>query len=163
MCSGVSGCSTKTRVRESSAPMTSKLGFSVVAPIRVTVPSSAGGSRLSCWALLSRWISSMKRMVCGPPASSRSRASTDDLADPGHAFGDRAEGDEDPLRGAGDQVGERGLPAARRAPEDHRAGHPALDGLAQGFARPQQVLLPDKLVQRAPDACGRRGAAFRPP
>ena len=75
MCSGVSGCSTKTRVRESSAPMTSKLGFSVVAPIRVTVPSSAGGSRLSCWALLRRWISSMNRMVSGPPHSSRSRAS----------------------------------------------------------------------------------------
>jgi hypothetical protein len=71
----VSGWSTNTRVRERRAPITSKLGFSVVAPMRVIVPSSAGGSRLSCCALLSRWISSMKRMVCWPPLSSRARAS----------------------------------------------------------------------------------------
>ena len=64
----------------------------------VTVPSSDGGRRLSCWALLSRWISSMKRMVCAPPASSRARAAVDDLPDPGHALGHRAEGHEHPLR-----------------------------------------------------------------
>ncbi len=33
----------KTRERESSGPMTSNDGFSVVAPIRVTVPSSTYG------------------------------------------------------------------------------------------------------------------------
>ena len=74
MSSAAKGCSTKTRVRESSAPMISKLGFSVVAPIRVMVPSSDGGRKLSCCALLSRWISSTKRIVCAPPASSRARA-----------------------------------------------------------------------------------------
>ena len=57
MSSGLSGCSTNTRVRESSAPLISKLGFSVVAPMSVIVPFSDGGRRLSCWALLSRWIS----------------------------------------------------------------------------------------------------------
>ena len=75
MASAESGCRTNTRVRESSAPLISKLGFSVVAPMRVMVPSSEGGRRLSCWALLSRWISSTKRMVCAPPESSRARAS----------------------------------------------------------------------------------------
>ena len=40
MASGLSGWRTKTRVRESNAPITSKLGFSVVAPISVMV---AGG------------------------------------------------------------------------------------------------------------------------
>ena len=69
-----SGSSTNTRVRESSAPLISKLGFSVVAPIRVSVPSSDGGRRLSCCALFNRWISSMKRMVPEPPESSRPRA-----------------------------------------------------------------------------------------
>ena len=48
--------------------MTSNDGFSVVAPIRVTVPSSTAGSRASCWALLNRWISSMKRTVRSTPA-----------------------------------------------------------------------------------------------
>ena len=36
----LSGFSVKTCMRESSAEMTSKLGFSVVAPMRVMVPSS---------------------------------------------------------------------------------------------------------------------------
>ena len=41
--------------------MTSKLGFSVVAPMRVTDPRSTAPRRLSCWALEKRWISSMNR------------------------------------------------------------------------------------------------------
>ena len=43
--------------------MTSKRGFSVVAPISVTRPSSTAGSSASCWALLKRWISSRKKIV----------------------------------------------------------------------------------------------------
>ena len=46
-----------------SAELTSKYGFSVVAPMSVTTPSSMAGSRASCCALLKRWISSMKRTV----------------------------------------------------------------------------------------------------
>ena len=42
--------------------MTSKLGFSVVAPMSVTIPCSTAAKRESCWLLLKRWISSMKRM-----------------------------------------------------------------------------------------------------
>ncbi len=56
-----------TRMRESRAPLTSKAGFSVVAPISVTRPSSTAGSSASCWALLKRWISSRKNTV-GVPA-----------------------------------------------------------------------------------------------
>ena len=37
--------------------VTSKDGFSVVAPISVTVPSSTAGRSASCWALLKRCIS----------------------------------------------------------------------------------------------------------
>ncbi len=62
------------RVRDSSAEFTSKYGFSVVAPISVTIPSSTAGSNASCWALLKRWISSRKKIVRRPPEASRSRA-----------------------------------------------------------------------------------------
>ncbi len=54
--------------------MTSKYGFSVVAPISVSSPSSTPGSSASCCALLKRWISSRKRIVRRPLAPSRSRA-----------------------------------------------------------------------------------------
>ena len=46
-----------------SGGLTSKNGFSVVAPMSTSVPSSTAGSRASCWALLKRWISSRKRIV----------------------------------------------------------------------------------------------------
>ena len=46
--------------RDSKAGITSKLGFSVVAPIRVTQPFSTAPKRESCWDLLKRWISSIK-------------------------------------------------------------------------------------------------------
>ena len=48
---------------DTRARFTSKYGFSVVAPMRVTVPSSTNGSRKSCCALLNLWISSTNRMV----------------------------------------------------------------------------------------------------
>ena len=68
---GPRAASTNRRVREIRALFTSKLGFSVVAPMRVTSPRSTQGSRASCWALLKRWISSRKRMVRWPVACSR--------------------------------------------------------------------------------------------
>ena len=46
-----------------SALLTSKYGFSVVAPMSVTVESSTYGSKKSCWALLNLCISSTKSMV----------------------------------------------------------------------------------------------------
>ena len=46
--------------------MTSKLGFSVVAPINVINPLSTCGKNASCWALLNRWISSTNRIVLSP-------------------------------------------------------------------------------------------------
>lgn len=56
------GFSTYTWQRDKSAGMTSKLGFSVVAPISVIQPFSTAPSNESCWDLLNRWISSMKSM-----------------------------------------------------------------------------------------------------
>ncbi len=43
--------------------MTSKEGFSVVAPIKIIVPASTCGRRASCWDLLKRWISSINNTV----------------------------------------------------------------------------------------------------
>jgi hypothetical protein len=73
MSSAVSSCSSYTCVREISAELTSKYGFSVVAPTSTTSPSSTAGSSASCWALLKRWISSRKKMVWRP-LRRRSRA-----------------------------------------------------------------------------------------
>ena len=60
------GCRTATRQRESKAALTSNEGFSVVAPMSVIVPCSTACKSASCWALLKRWISSMKRMTRPP-------------------------------------------------------------------------------------------------
>ena len=60
------------RARESRAELTSKYGFSVVAPISVISPDSTAGSSASCCALLKRWISSRNRIVFWPLAPSRS-------------------------------------------------------------------------------------------
>ena len=54
--------------------LTSKNGFSVVAPIIVSVPSSTAGSNASCCALLNRWISSRNRIVPRPCSPIRWRA-----------------------------------------------------------------------------------------
>ena len=60
--------------RERSGAFTSKNGFSVVAPISTSRPSSTEGSRASCWDRLKRWTSSRKRMVPRPCSPSRRRA-----------------------------------------------------------------------------------------
>ena len=43
----------------------------MVAPTRITVPSSTAGSSVSCCALLKRWISSRKKIVRSPLVWSR--------------------------------------------------------------------------------------------
>ena len=69
-----SGSSRNRVLRLRSGGLTSKNGFSVVAPISVSVPSSTAGSRASCWALEKRWISSRNRIVPRPCSPSRWRA-----------------------------------------------------------------------------------------
>ena len=67
--------STTTFARDSSAAFTSNDGFSVVAPISMTVPASTCGSSASCCALLKRWISSTNSTVRSPRWSRRVAAS----------------------------------------------------------------------------------------
>ncbi len=66
MSSSVSGSSVYTLVRESRGEITSKDGFSVVAPMSLTVPSSTWGRSASCCDLENRCISSRKRIVRRP-------------------------------------------------------------------------------------------------
>ncbi len=66
ICSVESACNTYTRVRESKGAITSKDGFSVVAPISVMLPASTCGRKASCWALLNRCTSSMNTIVRRP-------------------------------------------------------------------------------------------------
>ncbi len=61
--------------RERRAAFNSKDGFSVVAPIKVIVPSSSTGKKASCWDFMKRWISSTKSSVCWP-SSRRMRAAS---------------------------------------------------------------------------------------
>ena len=70
------GWSSTTRDREMRAELTSKYGFSVVAPMRMTVRSSTAWSRASCCERLKRWISSTKRIVRRPVESSRLSAAS---------------------------------------------------------------------------------------
>ncbi len=55
--------------------MSSKDGFSVVAPTRMIVPSSMSGRKASCCARLKRWISSTKSSVPRPLPRRRRAAS----------------------------------------------------------------------------------------
>ena len=64
--SGFKACKTNTLQRDNNAPLTSKEGFSVVAPMSKILPFSTKGKNASCCALLKRWISSTKRMVFSP-------------------------------------------------------------------------------------------------
>ncbi len=48
MCSSFNGSNTNTRHRDNSGAVSSKLGFSVVAPMRVMIPFSTQGRNASC-------------------------------------------------------------------------------------------------------------------
>ena len=63
--------SRKRVLRLMSGLLTSKNGFSVVAPTRITVPCSTPGSRASCCDFVNRWISSRKSTVRRSSSSSR--------------------------------------------------------------------------------------------
>ena len=60
--------------RDSSGALTSKYGFSVVAPTSTSSPLSTDGSRASCCDLLNRCTSSRNRIVPWPRSPSRCSA-----------------------------------------------------------------------------------------
>ena len=81
MCSRDSGSKVKIWLRDRSGVLIAKNGFCVVAPIRMTMPSSTSGSSTSCCARLKRWISSTNRMVRSPSVFQVLAGLGEDLAD----------------------------------------------------------------------------------
>ena len=69
-------CSSTTREREMSAELTSKNGFSVVAPTSTMTRSSTACRSESCWLRLKRWISSTNRIVRDPLIARRFSAAS---------------------------------------------------------------------------------------
>ena len=65
-----------------------------------------------------------------------------------HTRGDRRQRLERLLGGARHQARDRGLAGSGRPPEDHRRESVGLDEHAERFARTEQVLLPDDVVER---------------
>ena len=143
--------------------MSSKDGFSVVAPTRTMVPSSISGRKASCCARLKRWISSTKSSVPRPLVAAQA-GGLEDLLQVGDAGEDRADLDEGEVGGVGEQAGDRGLADAGRAPEDDRAELAVGEHPAERAVGAEQVVLADDLRRAAAGAAGRRGAAApRPP
>ena len=140
--------------------MTSKYGFSVVAPMSVTAPSRPRAGAASCWALLKRWISSRKRIVRCPVAPSRSRA----RAITAPHVGDRRRDGRELLEGGpgrrSDDPRERRLPASGRAVEDRRADPVLLDRAGERRALADDVSLAD---EARPGVRGRTRAASGAP
>ena len=127
--------------------MTSKYGFSVVAPISVTRPSSTAGSSASCWALLKRWISSRKKIVRRPPdLRSRARAITSRTSARPACTADSSSNAASACWAA--RRASVVLPAPGRAVQDHAVRLAGLERCAQRGAGREQVLLADELVER---------------
>ena len=84
--SGPRGSSRNNRHRDSSGVFSEKYGFSVVAPISVTVPASTAGSSTSCCAFDQRWTSSTNSTVrksppLAPSMTLRASATPDETAE----------------------------------------------------------------------------------
>ena len=159
--SSVSGSRRQTRIRDRSAELTSKYGFSVVAPMSVTVPSSTCGRRASCWALLKRWISSRNRTRAGAVEGQPFLRLGDRRADLGDAGHDRRQGREVGADLGGEEAGEARLAGPGRAPQQQRREVAARDAPAERAALADEVLLADELRRGRAGASARRAAAAR--
>ena len=147
---------TSTRARDNSAALSSKDGFSVVAPTRMTVPSSMTGRKESCCARLKRWISSTNSSVWRPLVRRKPRH-LEHLLEVGNTGKDRRNLLEGQPRIAGKQPCNRRLAGAGRPPEDHRAERAGADHPRQRTVLAGQVLLADHLRQRRrPQPVGQR-------
>ena len=152
--------SANTRQRESSGATTSNDGFSVVAPISVTVPRSTCGSSASCCARLKRWISSTKSTVRAARAASRARRSP--RAPPSRRRARRRARTKSRAGALREQPRERRLAASPAGPRGSAtAASPALDA-ARAAARRARAARPGRPPRRAcAVACARRAARRR--
>ena len=149
MSCGDSPCSRTTLVRDSRAAFTSNDGFSVVAPISMTVPASTCGSNASCCALLKRWISSTNSTVRSPCWSRRVAASA--MASR-RSLTPAMTAETATKRACASAASRRAsvvLPVPGGPHRMMRRQVPRIQGPPQQLARAQQVRLPDHLGQRA--------------
>ena len=147
--SGCSGSRRNSVERLRSGGLTSKNGFSVVAPISTSVPSSTAGSRASCCDLLKRWISSRNRIVPCPrsPSRWRARSMTSRTSLTPAVTADSCSNARDvvPATASASVV----LPVPGRSPQQHRRQPVLLDEASQRAARPEQLRLADDVVDGA--------------
>ena len=158
-----SGLRTTTRQRESSAALTSNDGFSVVAPMRVTVPGlDVAEQRVLLGLVVAMDLvdeedgaaALLGQAVFGPVQRLAQ------LLDPGEHG---AQGLEVRARALADDVGERGLARPRRPPEDDRGQAVRLERAPQRPALAEHLFLADELVEGLrPDAIGERRVLARP-
>ena len=153
--SSPSGCSTYTAARDSRALLTSKDGFSVVAPMNVNRPDSTYGRNASCWLLLKRWISSTNRIVRRARGVARraARSIASRMSFTPASTADSAMNSAS--KASRHQPRQRGLADTGRSPQDHRMRLAGLESQPQRLARAEQVRLADDVVERG----GRRRSA----
>ena len=149
---------TSTRARERSAALSSKDGFSVVAPTSVIVPSSITGRNASSCARLKRWISSTKSSVPFP-VERRPRAASKTFlrsATPEKIADIWTKWRSGLVR---HQSRDRRLARARRPPEDQRAERFRADQAASGSrpARPDGPARPPPTIS-SDASCPQAGA-----
>ena len=149
--------------RARAAPrLTSKLGFSVVAPIRVMVPSSDVRKKAVLLGLVEAVDLVDEEDGLGAAGLEPLPRLAHDLADPGHSLGDRAEGHEDSRSVCWRPGGPGWSCRCRRPPEDHRARGPPLDGVAQWLARPSRCSWPTNSSRVAGRIRAASGRVSRP-
>ena len=137
----------------------------MVAPTRMTVPSSTTGRKRSCWLRLKRWISSTNSSVPCPVLRRRARRLKGFL-EIGDAGKDRRQLLEMQLERGRQQPRDGGLAGAGRAPQDHRMRPARRDHPADRAFRSQQMILAHNLAQafgRRRSARGRGASSARPP
>ena len=150
-----------TLQRDSSAALTAKLGFSVVAPTsddRAVLDVRQERVLLGLVESVDLVDEDDRPLALEAQAIARGG---DDLAQLPDAPEHGAEGDEVRLRGSGDDARERRLAAPRRTPQDHRANTVGRDRLGQERLRPEDVLLADQVGERLrPHPVGQRSPAL---
>ncbi len=142
------GSSSYSCARDRSAELTSKYGFSVVAPISVITPSSTAGST----RVLLRLVESVDLVeeedrALSVRAEPLARA-RDHLAHLRDGRRHRRELLECRAGRVGDDAGQRRLAAAGRPVEDHRSDAVLLDREPERGSRAEHVLLADEVVDR---------------
>ena len=155
--SSVSGWSRSTVDRLISGALTSKNGFSVVAPMSVTTPASTAGEQGVLLALVEPVDLVEEQDRAAALVLLAAPGGVDDRPDVAHAGVDGRERHELPVGVGGDHAGEGGLAGARRPPQDDRRQPVGLDQRPQRRPRAEQVGLADDLVERAGAHAGGEG------